>query len=650
MKPYHSRIMRFGLTGLLLALVLGLGWTYWWLGPQQGAEIPVTAPSLDPSSGGRTIATLRQTREKEPRFFDYNGIVFWWDAIPDPLRQVSLETGPRSNMHSDDYVGPEACRKCHQKNYEQWSRHPHKQMNAIAVEENVLGDFSDDQTLNYLGGQATFYRDDSEFRMKLARDGMELVYEVRETIGSRFIQYYTGRLLKGRFATDHPYRHINYVLPFGYHLERRQWVPTVHMGKEKPDGLRDDPFAPPPNPRKGVDFTPYASNCNVCHTTYPLSDDLLRKPNQLAKHAPVRLHWNMSAHFEQWHPELWGPIEHPSDVSTKGIDRFPEMLMDYEAQEHAVTLGISCEACHLGCKEHVNNPKLNPDFHPRSPLLLVQSATGKLEAGRTHQNVNWACARCHVGERPQYAAGMSTWNSVEYSDAILGSCYSQLKCIDCHSPHQATGQQWPRSPQQDDASCTRCHTKYQSPQEVTGHTHHEADSSGSRCMNCHMPRINEGLLAVVRTHTIFSPTNAEMIEANHPNACNLCHIDRPIDWTLKHIKDWFGATYSEEEIAKAYPKRDLPVIAGWMESDYEPVRLVAAATACQAQDKSLLPELLDMLDDPFLLNRQFTQIGLEAMLQIRLDAYGYQFYASPEERIAPLRMLRETFLIEIEMP
>ena len=109
-------------------------------------------------------------------------------------------------------------------------------MNAIAVEENVLGDFSGEQTLNYLGGQGTFYRDDGEFRMKLARDEMELVYEVRETIGSRFFQYYIGRLLKGRFATDHPYRHINHVLPFGYHLERQEWVPVVHVGTEKPDG------------------------------------------------------------------------------------------------------------------------------------------------------------------------------------------------------------------------------------------------------------------------------------------------------------------------------------------------------------------------------------------------------------------------------
>ena len=43
-------------------------------------------------------------------------------------------------------------------------------------------------------------------------------------------------------------------------------------------------------------------------------------------------------------------------------------------------------------------------------------------------------------------------------------------------------------------------------------------------MNCHMPRINEGLQEVVRTHTIFSPTNSAMIESNQMNACNQCHV------------------------------------------------------------------------------------------------------------------------------
>lgn len=642
MKSLWANLTRVGAATLIVLALASAGY-FWSMAPDRSAAKPNNA-RFTKTAGEASTASIREDGATDPRYVDFDPLIFWWDSIPDNLREVAIETGPQSNMHFDDYVGPDACQECHKKNYDQWSQHPHRWMNAKATSETVRGDFSGAQKINYLGGEATFYAEQARYRMKLVRDGDEFIYEVHETIGSRFFQYYIGRLVSGRFGDDHVYRTTNHVLPFGFWLSREQWVPVVHVGRERPDGGRDDPFAPPDDPQAGIDFSPYAANCNMCHTTFALADNLTRKPRQLAKHAPERLHWDMAAYFERAHPELWQTGVHPSEVATDDINRIPEILQTYEADQHAVTLGVSCEACHLGCKDHVKNPKSKPSFHPRSPLLYIQNATGTLETGRTHQNVNWACARCHVGERPQFAAGMSTWNSVEYSDAMLGSCYSQLKCIDCHSPHQATGQQWTKSAQEDDASCIKCHAKYESEAELVAHTHHDATSNGSRCMNCHMPKLNEGLQAVVRTHTIFSPTNKAMIEANHPNACNLCHTEQSIDWTLQNLKQWYGATYSEAEIAKAYPDRNESVAANWMKSENEAVRQVAAFAVCETKDKSLLPKLIEMLDDPYLLNRQFALIGIEEMLQDRLDRYGYQFYMTDEERAEPLRAIRAALI------
>ena len=121
-------------------------------------------------------------------------------------------------------------------------------MNAKATAENVRGDFSGAQSIGYLGGEATFYREEGGFRMKLVRQGDELVYEIRETIGSRFFQYFIGRLVQGRFGEEHPYRTTNHVLPFGYWLGRKQWVPIVHVGSERPDGARDDHISLPSMP------------------------------------------------------------------------------------------------------------------------------------------------------------------------------------------------------------------------------------------------------------------------------------------------------------------------------------------------------------------------------------------------------------------
>jgi hypothetical protein len=54
-----------------------------------------------------------------------------------------------------------------------------------------------------------------------------------------------------------------------------------------------------------------------------------------------------------------------------------------------------------------------------------------------------------------------------------------------------------------------------------------------------------------------------------------------------------------------------------------------------------LPELIDALDDPHLLNRQFAQTGLESMLKIKLSDYDYRYYMSPPERRQAIARLRK---------
>jgi hypothetical protein len=61
-------------------------------------------------------------------------------------------------------------------------------------------------------------------------------------------------------------------------------------------------------------------------------------------------------------------------------------------------------------------------------------------------------------------------------------------------------------------------------------------------------------------------------------------------------------------------------------------------------DLGTAPTLIDVLDDPYLLNRQFARIALERMLDVRLEDHGYQFYQTPEERRGPLARVREALL------
>jgi predicted CXXCH cytochrome family protein len=598
--------------GGALAVVLGRGLLS--RGTSGGPDDPAQAP--------RRLAAGKQ-------------LTAWWDLLPAEVQDRSVTSGTRSNIHPADYVGPQACRPCHGRNYESWSVHPHRWMNAPAGTDTVKGDFSG-TTISYRGGKAAFARAADGWVMRLERDGQQRTYRVTQTIGSRFFQYYVGKQTSGPEPPGDAFYREDHVLPFGWWLAQKEWVPVIHIGPEVADWQRPDPFDPPGG---GAYYAEYARSCNQCHTTFPLADLFGRRTAHMGEHAPLPLHWSVRPYLDEAHAGTAGEM-----AAVRDWQGGQNPMLGWEASRYAATFGVSCEACHLGGREHVESGgKVKPKFFPASPHLRVETGGAELDFGRSHANVNWACGRCHIGNRPQFAAGMSTWNSVEYSDAMRGSCYSRLRCIDCHDPHRPIGPRWPLSADRDDALCLRCHEKFQPAPARLQHTHHPAGSEGARCMNCHMPRINEGIEDVVRTHTIYSPTRADMLEANHPNACNLCHTDRPIDWTLAHLKQWYGARCDEGRIAANYPNRGGPVGLGWLKSNNASVRLVAVEAMTRARDFRSLPHLIDALDDSHLVNRQFAYKGLQEMLGVRLGDFGYRIYQTEAERRRPLADLRAKF-------
>lgn len=573
-------------------------------------------------------------------------IFHWFGGVPNEVRFKRLDAGDQSNVRRADYAGAEACKECHEKNYNLWSENPHRWMNAWATDETVRGDFSG-AVMHYMGGVATFYKDNSLNRMSLQRDGVQRTYSITRTIGSRFFQYYVGKLLDGPEAEDHVVRRVEHLLPFGYWFAQSEWVPVVNIEAESPDEERVDPFA-------GPVVYQYDRDCSECHTTRPTGDVLMsiEMMHRFDAYSPRIIHFSAEEYLRSEHPELLSPLTAHSRLTRKQMYDTLSQVRELPADSHAVNLGISCEACHNGCAAHVANENERPAFFPVGAAVHLEAGDKQFVLNRNSVNSNWVCSRCHAGNRERYAAGISTWNSTEYSDATRGGCYDpnaahnlgmeHLTCVRCHNPHKAIGQQWPQTTEEDDASCLSCHTNLRQLEARAAHTHHPAGSSGDRCMNCHMPRINEGLQDVVRTHTIFSPTEPRMIEANHPNACNLCHVDRSIDWTLGYLKDWYQADgYSAAKIIANYPQRDEPVAIGWLNSSHHGTRLVAADALIRADAKWAIGGLLNVLDDPYLVNRQFTARGLGKMYGIDLRDHGYRFYMQEHERAEPLQKIRE---------
>src|SRR6185436_631844 len=144
-----------------------------------------------------------------------------------------------------------------------------------------------------------------------------------------------------------------------------------------------------------------------------------------------------------------------------------------------IELGVGCEACHGGSKEHVQNPARRPSFVSKSSFVHVTAPGG---AETTHaQDVNRACARCHTvlftrypytweGRTRNDDPGGSHINSGEARDLLLGGCSTELSCANCHDPHGRAGGPTPERPAASfDAVCAKCHAEQAAPDRLAAH-------------------------------------------------------------------------------------------------------------------------------------------------------------------------------------
>jgi len=56
-----------------------------------------------------------------------------------------------------------------------------------------------------------------------------------------------------------------------------------------------------------------------------------------------------------------------------------------------------------------------------------------------------------------------------------------------------------------------------------------------------MPHTVYGLLKSIRSHYIDSPEAGLSSKVERPNACNLCHLDKTLQWTANYLSAWYGS-------------------------------------------------------------------------------------------------------------
>jgi len=525
-----------------------------------------------------------------------------------------------SNILRKDYVGPKKCGECHKENYSTWKMHPHSRMNQLVGDEAVLGDFSG-ASLSYGDGKVVFRKQEDLFVMEyFHRDKMVRRFKVTRTIGWRYLQEYVGIQTLGPEPPADPLYTAETRLEFGYVLKEKRWVPQSYLdapftGSEyKADGsFRYDPFEP--------ERTPFNTRCIHCHNTYAydhrlsIGETLTGFPSPPA-HALRALFGEKQAHHSR------------SDVP-------------FLPSKELVTVGISCESCHFGGREHSVDGRKEIRFVPTHPHLAGWTPD-HVNARNNPAIVNSICRQCHHSGAGSWPDGSALLNSMESLEQDRGACRSKLSCTDCHNPHVRGPDAGAPDRREHVAACIGCHGNLKTPEAAAAHSHH--DPKQVSCLECHMPRIVHGFDAFNRTHRISSPTEPIILTSGMPNACNLCHLDRSLAWTRDTLSEWWGKKITFPRFLERFFGKDHASPAGesWLDHPNGMMRVVVEGAYARSNlGKSMLPRLLKSLDDPNAYLRIRSLQTVERVLGRKLSEEEYSLTGPPKKRREQVQRLIE---------
>ena len=546
------------------------------------------------------------------------------------LRELAPDT-----TTSRGYVGSARCQSCHPQEYDSWHHSYHRTMTQPAMGDAVLGTF-DDTSLMIDGHKIDLERRGEEYWVEMVDP--DWIHDFAKLEQA----YAQGRSPTPPSAPASPPRTRKRVtMTTGSHHYQVLWVPSKKI----------------PNVQFALPITWLIAD----QRWVARKDVFIMDPD---RKSPVQV-WNLTC--IQCHSTSGRPRK---DSRTN--------LFDTDVAEH----GIACEACHGPGEDHVN---VNSSALRRYQLHLSGEVDesiinpARLESDRAAE----ICGQCH-GVRWQldqqswathgfrYQPGdsleastpilrrsqlnESPWapptlqHNREFLDSLFWpdgmirvagrelnglletGCYQvgEMSCLSCHSMHHSSPDDQLAKNMETNEACLQCHDSLRTTLEQ--HTHHNVNSSGSLCYNCHMPHATYGLLKAIRNHQIDSPSVAETIEAGRPNACNLCHLDKPLSWTATHLEDWFDQRHptldTDQESASSIllhlSKGDAAqrALSAWA-LGWKPAQRVAGRDW-------MAPFLAELLTDPYPAVRYIAYQSLK-----KLPGYldlDYDFTAPSEQR------------------
>ena len=551
---------------------------------------------------------------------------------PSPLRPATVT----SNITRADYAGSQACAECHPQEHEAWARSPMHNMTRGIDAATVHAPFAGERFVLKADDAQMETKDGQRF-VTIHGSGRARIFRVTRVIGGHHREDFAGievdRLGAGAVAASGDRRPTGEerVLPISYMLEERAYRYKGYsvMTPERP-GLRPG--------------APWARTCIFCHNTEPylitmlgaltqgsspyqgevvdaLLPDARRRRFVVSGAEPLRVALDGELRAIGGRALERGPID---ALATQAIR---QIRGRFEAR-HLLEVGIGCESCHGGSKEHVLHSATKPSYLPHASFLSTSPTPVDPVAARA-QAINRTCARCHqvlfTGYpfawegtlRKDAQPGGSHINSGEGRDLLLGSCATKMACTACHDPHaKDRGAALAKIDGiGGNPICLGCHEKYAAPAALAAHSHHDPAGVGGACMSCHMPKKNMTLDSRLgRYHRVGSPNDPVRVERDRPLECALCHADKRVAELVDTMEAWWGKRYDRKALRDLYGELNANVMRATLARGkaHEQVSAIYTLGASGARDAA--PLIAAQLLHPYPILRYYARNALVALL------------------------------------